>query len=285
MRNLILAALLAVGLFRVGSIDPGTAKGTIAIRDGSIVLKHAYAFDCDNAEGMLDAPELRVLLSDRELPDDVIAGWNGTMRLLPLVRSGGVRGILLKINPAKAMEGLNATLLYPPSTPNASLLFISSSGNKELKSFQIANNRVVGELQYESKGGDENPAFKVAATFSAPVFSDQRITARLSGAAAVKSAPVVALLTFEKAIREDNLALAKSIVTSSKWSEIEAHRDQVGPPAFRAMVKQLIPSEIRRSRQIKQVIIREPRATILINDGPGKTAMSLVQVAGKWIVD
>jgi hypothetical protein len=272
---------------RTSAIDPGVASGSLVVKAETIALKHAYAFLCDNAEGMLDGPELRILLSDRELEDDVLVGWNSSMRLQPLVEKGAVRGVLLKLDPANATAQITGTLLYPSSSPGESLIFFSSKGNNELKKFQNANNRVVGEAEYESKPSEASavPSFKFSVSFSAPLFRDQDISARLTGPSAGRSAPAQALLGFERAVREGSLDLAKTMVTNSKWLEIEAHRAQVGDAQFRLMVKQLIPTTPVRSAQIGLVIIRNTRATILITEGGSKTAFSLVQEQGKWKVD
>ncbi|MEP7269970.1 MAG: hypothetical protein ABI882_00620 [Acidobacteriota bacterium] len=287
MRFLLIGLLLIVGLNSPWVIDPGVANGTLQITGEAIELKYAYAFQCDNAEGMLDGPELRILVSDRELPDDVIAGWNGSMRLQPMVREGRVRGILLKIDPARPTASLNGTLLFPPSSPMESLLLFTSTGNNEIRKLQIANNRVVGEAQYEMKPGEgqEMPAFKFSFSFGAPLFHDQEVTARLTGASAARSAPTQSLLAFEKAVRENNLVLARTLITEAKWHEIEAHRAQVGDATFKQFVRQMIPPSAQRVRQVRQVIIRRSRAVIILNDGSGKIAMGLAQADGKWKVD
>ena len=272
----------------ISVIDPGVASGTLTVKSETIALKHAYAFLCDNAEGMMDGPELRILVSDREVPDDTLIGWNSSTRLQPLVREGSVRGVLLKLDPKAPTSGLNGTLLIPSSNPAESLLFFSSKGNNEITKFQDANNRVTGEARYEATSSGANqdlPVFKFSFTFSAPLFRDQDISARLTGPAALRSSPAQALLAFERAVREGSLAVAQTMVTSRKWIEIDAHRVQVGDAQFKQMVKQMIPPAATRSAQIKLVIVRNTRATILINEGGGKTAFSLIQEQGKWKVD
>ena len=39
------------------AIDPGTAKGTLAVNDETIIFTHSYTHLHDNAEGLLDRPD------------------------------------------------------------------------------------------------------------------------------------------------------------------------------------------------------------------------------------
>ena len=75
------------------------------------------------------------------------------------------------------------------------------------------------------------------------------------------------------------------MVTDRKWREIEDHRTQVGDAQFAQMVKKLIPSSKARAGQVRLVIIRSTRATIVFVESGSKSAFSLVQQQGKWKVD
>jgi hypothetical protein len=71
----IFLAFFAMCMQSAYAIDPGTAKGTLAVNDETIVLTHSYAHLHDNAEGLLDRPkELRIVLSDREIPYESLRG-------------------------------------------------------------------------------------------------------------------------------------------------------------------------------------------------------------------
>lgn len=270
------------------AIDPGVASGTLQVGDQAIELKHAYAYRYDNEEGLLDGPELRVLLSDREVENDLLSGYDGPDRIEALVREGKLRGVLLRFDPRKQAEGLEGMLLFPPANPQASLVFFTSSRRGDLKRLETLNDRVTGEAGHESRAGEfgeDVPAFKFSATFSAPLFHDERVTARLNGAAAVRSAPAQALLAFERALRASDYANAQPLATEAKWREIEFYRAQAGEAAFREAIRERIPAANERVRQISRVIMRDKRAIILLEEAGGSTAISLVQVEGKWKID
>ena len=57
------------------AIDPGRVQGTLQVNGQAITLTQAYAHLHDNAEGLLDRPrELRLLLTDREVPQESLSG-------------------------------------------------------------------------------------------------------------------------------------------------------------------------------------------------------------------
>src|SRR5512135_2349275 len=113
MRLLWLSLLLFASLPQdVFAIDPGRVQGSFQVNDKAIALTQAYAHLHDNAEGLLDHPkELRILLVDREVPQEALAG----ISLLPLeqmAREGRVQGLLLRLDPIYHKR-LFVTLLYP----------------------------------------------------------------------------------------------------------------------------------------------------------------------------
>jgi hypothetical protein len=297
--------LWAIGAARASdrAIDPGVAKGTLQVGDETIELKYAYVYRCDNEEELLDGPELRVLLADREIDHEILAGFDGPERVGALAKEGSLRGILLKFDLRKPVNEssiqslsqpttqLSGTLLFPPPGPQASLIFFTSSGGETLRSLQSANNRVSGEVQYQSreeqvtKDTDDFPRFKFSSTFDAPLFQDEKVTANLIGGAAVRSAPAQAMLAFERAIRSGDFASVQKLVTDDKWSEIQSYRAQAGETAFRTIINQMIPPTAQRTRDIKRVVIRGSRAVILLQDNGGKTGVTVALVDKVWKIE
>jgi len=93
-------------------IDLGTASGSITIGQDTIVLKHSYAHLHDNAEGWLDTPkELRILLTDRDVSRDVIAGMNPFFTLSEMVREGKVKGALIMLAPSATKSSFPEALV------------------------------------------------------------------------------------------------------------------------------------------------------------------------------
>src|SRR5687768_3933207 len=102
------------------SAEPGTVKGTVEARGKAVELKYSYAHLHDNAEGLLTRPrELRILLSDREVPPDALHGISW-LRVEDMAMEGKVQGLLLELDPAKP-DTLVAVLLARPAEAGLSL--------------------------------------------------------------------------------------------------------------------------------------------------------------------
>ena len=157
------------------AIDEGVAKGSLVVDGRTIALTHAYTHRHDNEEGLLDGPELRILLADRELPHTLLAGVY-TARLDELARKGGVQGVLLRVDPRKLTGGVRGVLLMAEKNPGKSLTSFSFSGGGGFRKLTVGNNRVLGEAHHQSLRG--GPAFEYSATFSAPLFREERRVGR-----------------------------------------------------------------------------------------------------------
>ena len=115
MRRLFPVLVMALlGLARpAAALDPGTADGSVTLGGKSIDLTTAYATHYFNDQGLADGPELRILLADRKIDVDLLAG--------PLVdpveraaRSGQIRGVLLRVDPERlGAAPVRGTLLIP----------------------------------------------------------------------------------------------------------------------------------------------------------------------------
>ena len=94
MRSWLLAlSLLALPADAVFAIDAGTVQGSLQVDGVTVPLTHAIAHLHDNAERLLRHPrELRVLLADRDVPQQALAGI-ALGPLLRMAREGRVRGL------------------------------------------------------------------------------------------------------------------------------------------------------------------------------------------------
>ena len=169
---ILIGAALACCVAQAYAIDEGVAQGSLVVDGRTIPLAHSYAHRHDNAEGRLDGPELRVLLTDRKIPHTLLAG-NHPAQLYGLARRGEVEGVLLTVHALKPGSGLRGVLLVAEKDPRKSLTSFSHSGDDGgFKKLQVGNNRVVGEARHQSL--HSSPAFEYAATFSAPLFREGR---------------------------------------------------------------------------------------------------------------
>lgn len=205
------SSLLALSLFLLPShaalaIDPGTAQGSLQVDGVTIPLRHAFAHLHDNAEKLLHRPqELRILLADRDVPQEALAGI-AFLPLLRMAREGRVRGLLLQLDADQPRRGV-LTVLNPPLNPGQPFV---------VQKIVVAHNRVIGEIQYGER-------FQ----FSAPLFSERRITADLRGKAALESPQARVLRSTERleriVVRGE---LATAIFADGKWLSLARQDDE-----------------------------------------------------------
>jgi len=92
-------SLLLWPLLPAHAIDPGRAKGFLQAGAERVPIVEALAHFHDNAEGLLDRPrELRILLADREVPQEALAGIDFPM-VGEMARDGRLRGLLIRVDP------------------------------------------------------------------------------------------------------------------------------------------------------------------------------------------
>lgn len=205
------SVLLALSLFLLPShtafaIDPGTAQGSLQVDGVTIPLRYAFAHLHDNAEKLLHrSKELRILLADREVPQEALAG----IAFLPLMRmaqEGRVRGVLLQLDADQLERGV-LTVLHPSINPAQPVV---------VQKIALAHNRVIGEIQYGER-----------LRFSAPLFSEHPITADLKGQAAIESPQARVLRSTDRleriVVRGDR---ATAIFADGKWLSLARERDE-----------------------------------------------------------
>lgn len=279
----IVAALPAVAF----ALDPGTARGELVVDGDKVALTHSYALRQDNAEGLMDGPELRILLSDRELSTDLLAG-PVLGELDELARQGGVKGVLLRVDAVRRPDSVRGTILHVPRDPRMSLPFFTRSGQGAgFTRFELGDNRVVGEVE---EAPDDRPAFADApvygykASFSAPIFEDRKVTATLKGKEARESAPAKAFLAFEKLLREGDLQKIRAVVSPQRWRETEQFIAQVGEAQFKAQLREMVPPTATREKQIERVVVRGDRATVIYRESGARGFGFLVKDGAGWKV-
>ena len=252
------------------AIDEGTAQGTLAINDVKIALTHSYAHFHDNAEGLLDRPkELRIVLSDREIPHESLRG----LVFLPvedMARENRVRGLLMKFDPSDQKKVV-VTLLTKPSSPGPSpmALTMSLTGQKIFKKLLLSNVRVTGEVEHadaQERGGQDLPKLTYNVKFSAPLFRELPVTANFKGTAAQDSPQV-------KAYREKINALKKGDFEAVKRlsSERENRRDaamlaQMDDQTKKAFAAEAAADMEQSLKLIKRVVVRGESAVIIFSE-------------------
>jgi len=289
MKKILLAAVLIAAIPRLAlAIDAGVANGLLTVGKTKIKLDHAYAHRFNDEEKLGEGPELRILLADRDLPEMVMAGFDGPMKLDRMAREGKVRGLLVRLDPRMPKDHIQGTVLMAPRDPQASLIFFTSKGQDELKDLKVDNLRVSGRLDYQSdteKFFADLPPIVCSAAFSAPLFHDEPFTAKLSGRAAVQSPQAEALRSYMAALASGDLDGAQKFATEARWAELKAQEKRMGKEKFRSLLKEEAPSSAELDRQISRVLVRGSHAFIVIKEQGGTATESLVKENGSWKVD
>jgi len=285
-RLLVVIPLLLLALARpAAALDPGTATGTLSVGPARVELETAYATHYVNDEGLADAPELRILLADRQVDTRLLSG-----PLLDVLeraaRNGQVRGILLRVDPkALATAPVRGTLLMPTASAQDSLMhFTLSDETGGFKELQVSKTRVQGRSHFRSTGGDVL-AFVYDATFSAPLFKDEP-TARLIGERAQESPPASAVLAFERALWEGDMATVRAYTTPERFAALDADFARVGVADFTRQVREQLPDPRVRKQQVREVAMHGSRAWVrLVSEDGTRIIAALVHTDGVWKLD
>ncbi len=264
------------------AIDPGRVQGSLQVNGQAFALTQAYAHLHDNAERLLDRPrELRLLLVDREVPQEALAG-HGLPALEHLAREGKLQGLLLKLDP-KDHRRLELILLSPPPAPGQNLLTrtITNNGPKPVLELKMNPTRVGGTFecppeppQPESAG---RPNLSCSLRFSAPLFHELPVTAILVGQAAQNSPQMQVLRARARALEQGDFSSVQRLSTHRAHREIQA----AGPDAV-SWAKQTA-AQLRDSlERLQRVVVRGNRAVAVFAD---KQWQTFVREDGQWKTD
>jgi hypothetical protein len=265
LRRWVLAAGFALTAGPAFAIDEGVASGRYNDDGTEVGFSHAIALAMDNAEGFLDREKgLRVLLSDREVPVSAICGL-AFPPVWSMARSGQLKGLLLKFDPADRTS-LVVTVFSPPGS-GFSFPSLSISNSEGLWSrLEVSATRAVGELK-------DDASSKLNLRFSAPVFTNA-VEADLKGPAAANSEPVKVLMARAQAIGRGDMKAAAALSTpSAAEGLIDA------PPELLKAAPGLAAELTRSLKGAKRVVIRRETAAVML--GPGEWA-SVARVDGVW---
>ena len=270
---------------RALAIDPGTATGTLIIDQNVIVLKHAYAHLHDNAEGCLDTPkEMRILLTDREVPQEALAGLKPFLTLSEMLKQDKLRGVLLRFNPATP-NSVVITALYPPKDPSESLAnkTLGDIGWSPIDRLMISDLRVSGTIKQHTDGAKElgRPA-EDSVRFSAPLFKELPVTADLKGKKALQSPQVVALLAKYAAMTKGDLKTVRQYSTDRLNRETDVYLSRSGEDTMPMLAQKAVEQEQRIKRGPLRLIVRGNRATLIVGVADCTSMIGFVKEGDIW---
>ena len=291
MKKMLLLITIAMCILlptRARAIDPGSASGSFTFEKDTIQLKYVYAHLHDNAEGWLDSKEMRILMTDRQVPQESLAGLNAFSTLSEMLKQNKVRGVLLRFDPAKP-NSIIITNLFPPKDPNESLAnkSLSYGDRSPIDSLMVSDQRVSGAFKLHTAANEEMGWVleDYAITFSAALFKEPAITSDVSGSKALKSPQVVALLAKCAAMAKGDMKKARQYSTDRSNLEADSYLAQAGEegkPMFQQMA-------VEQEKAIKKgplrVVVRGDRAALIVSAPDGKNLVEFVQQGGKWKSD
>jgi hypothetical protein len=258
MSRLAIALAAVLTLATAGpalAIDPGVASGHYLAEDLKVPkLAHAVALSLDNAEGQLDHPtELRILLSEEEVPPAALAGLHFTPAHF-MAQSGALHGLLLRLDPTDR-NSVYVTVLAKPDDPRQSFTTLTLSNTEGVwKRLEVNATRAAGELK-------ANDTFDVAASFSSPVFTNP-VQQDLKGPAAQASEPVKVLIARYEALAKGDMVAAAALSTKGA-----AERMAALPPEVMRGARAELPGLVKQLRAAKRVVIRRDTAAVDVGDG------------------
>jgi hypothetical protein len=274
----LLSLVVAGGLARpAAAIDPGTVKGPFEVNGKPIALAHAVALRRANPDklGLADGPEVRLLLTDREVAPAVLDSVTPE-RVREAARELGFAGLMVAYEPPEAPAGTVAaarlTLFVPGlADPMGQPPSYSASDSRGIfKALKDANNRLTGTLEHATGGVGTIPPFRIQVDFGAPMFHEAPAKERLSGAAARASAPAKAFLANVEAFWNFDPARIKALSTAARWRQMEPMLAAAPPKeAIREQMKEAGQTPAAAAESISAVVIREADAVVLFRDKSG----------------
>jgi hypothetical protein len=251
----------------------GDFTGTLTINGKTFPAPHVHVLLHDNAEGVLPFPtELRILVTDREVPIDALYG----LTFLPVAdmgRRGEVEGVLLRFDPAKPGE-----VDYTVLTLNGVQTFTTKISIKELR---VVAGTVSGAFDFSDTSFASFPDYpKVTFSFriDAPVKSPPAITADLKGTDALNSPQVKALRAIADAIATGDFEAMHKLTSESATVRNKEELARLGAGA-KATYKSVGTDLKKRIPGIKRVVVRGDRAVVIV---PGQGTVNFIFERGSW---
>jgi len=286
---LVMCLSLLITSSRAFALDPGTVTGTLMVDGATVNLTHAYAHLHDNAEGWLDLKrEMRILVTDRAVTQETIAGLNPFFELTDLVKKGSLRGVFIRFDPATP-NSILATVLSPPKDERFSLTnkTISDSEQSPLGKLVVSDTRVSASVSQKSDGNPDFgwPAESYTFSFSAPLTKEPAVTATLKGKQALNSPQVKAVLARAAAMSKGDLDKTKKLCTERSAREIDGFMAQSKEEAMKMMREGGKEIEKSVKKGALTLIVRGESATLVIKEKESGTMFGLQRKNGAWLVD
>lgn len=260
-------------------MDSGNASGRVYVGDRSYGLRHAYAYAPPGGE------ELWVYLTDTPLGEDQVTDRFGVH---DAARGDRVHGVKLTLDPNDSdPKSLQAVLLMPPETEDASLSSISASGStSRFERLSLPPGPLAGKIRYEQKAIFDSPAYGFDAEFeiAAGPAAGKKAPVELTGVDAQTSPQAEAFLAGEAALLSGDLDTAARYMAAERVDALRQFKEQASPEEFEAMLEQQrerASAGDERRKEISKVVVEGDDAVLSTTTGD---RVQLRRSEGRWIV-
>jgi hypothetical protein len=263
-----LAALLACALSMPAAAQ---VDASMTYHGATVKLDHVLAVPYGDEEGLESGPQLWIFLSDREIPLNVAE----RATILPAkqyVLDGKFSGVVIVADPQGRKTGGEVHVLNAPGLAEGS--FATASSSDLFHRLKVADGHASGDAVFE----DDD--IKLRATFDAPVVANP-VSLNLTGAAALGSAPVKALLAYTRAMHAGDAAGMARFATAAQIQGLKGVRAQMGEKTYAEMVKSQPDADVV-AKTLTRVVVRGANASVIYDHG---TIASLVLESDGWKCD
>lgn len=286
MTRYFYAALMVCCSVQAAPVAAPDMKCSLTVNGKEIALKHALVLDFDDAEGMGDGPELRILFSDAEVAQKELES-PVLFNLDALARAKKFQGVLLRYNPKAETREVYGTAYVTPDNPQTSMPFFTLSGDAGgVESLKVEAGKLTGKVQNSAEGDTSfgTPSYAFDLSFTAPI---QKATAAkvLKGKEAMATPQMKIYLQFEEAMGKGDLDTVRKMTTPEKSKQMDEYIAQAGKEQFLAMTKQMVADPATREQALAGMFVRGDRTTIVFDDKDGKMSVTLMKKGDTWILE
>jgi hypothetical protein len=288
MKKTLLMVSMAIFLLfplQLLAAEGGKVTGTFVVDKDQVQLKHGYAYLYDNEEGWESAKEMRILLSENPVGEEIVTETEIAFKLSDLMKEGKLRGVLILFDPAKT-DSIRLTTYYPSIGVRGNKS-IQNSSKSPIEGLEVTDRRVKGKLTHEDEGSESFgwPPEKYEVSFDLPLMKAPAVTATLTGAKALKAPQTVALLAKFTAFVNGDMKKVKENGTDNSnrtFDDMMAKASESEKAQLRQMIKEEIASIKKGDLRLVE---RGDKATLIVSIEGGKSKFEFMKINGKWKSD
>lgn len=273
----LLATTVAVVVWQPLASAAPAVEGTVTLNGQQIRISHIAAQMHDNAEGVVEMP-LRIVFSDRPVPPGALDGGMA-LGVQQLARAGLLRGLMLRIDPAKPNQA-SLTLLDKPADARTSLAFasVSSSDQPAIAGLKMSAKAVSGSL-VRAEFGEPPAALSYSLKFDTPLLPEPAVTADLQAPALKSSVEFKLAAAYADAMARGDLQAVRGAASKALRAEIDAMVGAAGEGVAVERMKRGGAAAKAQLAKFKRMVERGSRAMLVVGNDE---YLTLSKEDGEW---